>query len=128
MRLDPAPCGFHTLRAGDCYEIVVGGDGGSEGDYILSINCTIVNATPVTVGCGSIVTGSTFGLPSLRGFPSGDQRHIFCSNETARVEANTCGSMLEEDLQLNDTRQVFDWDCHACPTDWEAHCMSFNVR
>ena len=107
---------------------MVGGDGGLEGDYVLSINCTIVNATPVLVGCGSTVTGSTFGLPSLRGFSSGDQRHIFCSHETARVEANTCGSMLEEGLLLNDTRHVFDWNCPACPTDSEAHCMSFNVR
>ena len=107
---------------------MVGGDGASEGDYILSINCTIVNATPVPVGCGSVVTGSIFGLPSVRGFASSERQHIFCSHETARVEANTCGSMLDESLELNDTRQVFDWYCPACSTDWEASCISFNVR
>ena len=62
-----------------CYEIGVGGFG-SEGDYVLSISCTVVNATAIPVACGSLVTGSTVGLPSLRGSRSGDQRHIFCPN------------------------------------------------
>ena len=87
-------------RPGECYEIVVGGFG-SEGDYNLSISCTIVNTTPVPVGCGSMVTGSTVGLPSLRGYSSGDKQHIFCPNTTATAEVSTCGSSFDTELYIN---------------------------
>ena len=104
-----------TLRPGECYEIVVGGDG-SEGDYVLSINCTIANTTIVPVGCGSVVTGSTVGL--------GRKHHVFCAKEFARVEASTSGSSFSAHMQLNDT--VFDY--RSCTTDFNAYCMWFNVR
>jgi len=83
-----------------CYEIGVGGFG-SEGDYVLSISCTVVNATAIPVACGSLVTGSTVGLPSLRGSRSGDQRHIFCPNTTETVQVSTCGSSFDTVLYIN---------------------------
>ena len=82
-----------------CYEIGVGGFG-SEGDYVLSISCTVVNATAIPVACGSLVTGSTVGLPSLRGSRSGDQRHIFCPNTTETVQVSTCGSSFDTVLYI----------------------------
>ena len=88
----------------------------SEGDYSLSMNCTIANTTVVPVGCGSVVTGSTVGLSQ--------KHHIFCSNDFARVEASTSGSSFSAWMNLNDT--VFNYG--SCPTDYNADCMWFNVR
>ena len=73
------------------------------------MNCTIANTTVVPVGCGSVVTGSTVGLPSLRGlFPSGDKRHIFCPNTTEMVRVSTCGSSFDTVLYINGS-DVDDW-------------------
>ena len=101
-------------RPGECYEIVVGGFG-SEGDYNLSISCTIVNTTFVPVSCGSVVTGSTVGLPSLRGSSSGDQQHIFCPSTTEIVQISTCGSSFDTVLYINgpDVDDYFD-DSGTC--------------
>ena len=91
----------------------------SEGDYLLSLNCTIVNATPVPVACGSNVTGSTLGFPD--GKP-----HIFCSNDAGRVEVSACSSSFDALLQVNGT--VLDRNCGECPFDANAACVGFNVR
>ena len=90
----------------------------SEGDYSLSMNCTIPNTTVVQVGCGSNVTGSTVGLSR--------KDHIFCSNDFARVEASTCGSNFDTEISVNST--VLDRQCGDCPSDTNARCIGFNVR
>ena len=108
-----------TLRPGECYEIGVGAIDASEGDYSLSINCTIPNTTVVPIACGSVVTGSTVGLPGLK-------VHIFCATERGRVEASTCGSNFETEIGVNST--VFDRQCGDCPSDTNARCSGFNVR
>ena len=81
----------------------------------MSVNCTIVKATPVPVSCGSVVTGSTVGLPSLRGSSSGDQQHIFCPNTTEIVQISTCGSSFDTVLYINgpDVDDYFD-DSRTC--------------
>ena len=90
----------------------MGGDGVS-GEYVLSMNCIIANTTVVPVGCGSVVTGSTVGLPSLRGLSSsGDKRHIFCPNTTETALVSTCGSSFDTVLYINgsDVDDEFDDD------------------
>ena len=93
-------------RPGECYEISVTGDGGSnglwpEGDYALSLKCTIANTTAIPVDCGSVVTGSTAGLPSLRGSSAGAKRHMFCPNKTYTAQVSTCGSSFDTVLYIN---------------------------
>eukprot|EP00435_Cladocopium_sp_Y103_P006303 s2065_g2.t1 len=114
-----AACTGFNFRPGECYQIGVGGIGAAEGDYLLSLNCTVVNATPVSVGCGSVVTGSTLGFPD--GKP-----HIFCSNEAGRVEVSACSSSYDALLRVNGT--VLDNNCGKCPFDANAGCIGFNVR
>ena len=67
----------------------------------MSVNCTIVKATPVPVSCGSVVTGSTVGLPSLRGSAAGAKRHIFCPDQTHTAQVSTCGSSFDTVLYVN---------------------------
>ena len=87
---------------------------------MLSLNCTIVNATPVSVGCGSVVTGSTIGFP-------GGKPHVFCSDEIGRVEVSACSSSVDAlFLRVNGT--VLDENCGKCPFDATAACVGFNVR
>ena len=117
--LYPAPFLPSTLRPGECYQIGVGAIDASEGDYNLSINCTIADTTVVPIACGSNVTGSTVGLPGLKA-------HIFCSNETGRVEASTCGSNFDTEIWVNSS--VLDTRCGDCPSDTNARCIGFNVR
>ena len=91
----------------------MGGDGVS-GEYVLSMNCTIVPSVPVA--CGSVVNGSAL----LPGFKA-----IFCSTEAGRVEASTCGSIFDStEIWVNST--VLDRGCGDCPSN--ARCVGFNVR
>ena len=82
------------------YEIGVAGFG-SEGDYVLSISCTVANVTVVPVACGSVATGSTVGLPNLRESLAGERQHIFCPNTTETAEVSTCGSSFDTVLYIN---------------------------
>eukprot|EP00435_Cladocopium_sp_Y103_P051163 s2147_g15.t2 len=107
-----------VFQAGKCYDIIVGGNAGEEGDYVLSIDC--FNFTDVE--CGSNISGSTVGLNG------GVQRHRLCSREMTRVEANTCGSNFPTDLQLNDSSIMLSSACADCPNDPNAKCISFNTR
>ena len=47
-----------TLRPGECYQIGVGGINASEGDYVLSINCTIVSTTSAPVSTSATTATS----------------------------------------------------------------------
>ena len=77
------------------------GFGSTEGDYSLQIDCTIANTTIVPMGCGSVVTGSTVGLPNIRGDIAGDKQHLFCPNTTATARVSTCGSTFRTQLHTN---------------------------
>eukprot|EP00435_Cladocopium_sp_Y103_P068267 s611_g31.t1 len=87
-------------QSGDCYEILVGGFG-AEGDYMLSINCTVANTTVVPVECGSRVSGSTVNLPNFRAFSAGEQLHQFCPNRTGVAQVSTCNSGYTTRLKVN---------------------------
>ena len=110
------------FMAGKCYDIIVSGYGSDEGDYVLSIDCGD-RVSAIEVECGSTVSRSTVGLVG------GAQPHLFCPNETGRVEASTCGSSFNTEIQLNGLNgYIPDFECGACPTDPNAKCVGFNAR
>ena len=105
------------FQAGECYDILVGGYFRDEGDYSLSIDCLNV----IDLECGSNISSSTVGLNG------GVQPHVFCSNQTGRVQASTCGSNFQTRIDLNDT--IFKNFVCPCPDDSaQAGCLSFNAR
>ena len=110
------------FKAGKCYDIIVSGYASMEGNYVLSIDCGGVPA--IEVECGSNVSSSTIGL-------GGAQPHLFCPNETGRVEVSTCGSDFNTEIQLsglNGSGFIPDFECDACPADLNAECVGFNAR
>eukprot|EP00435_Cladocopium_sp_Y103_P048044 s2794_g14.t1 len=108
------------IEAGECYGIIVGGNS-EEGTYSLSIDCGTRSA-PRDVQCGSIVSGSTAGLFQRI------QPYLFCSNQTARVEASTCGSNFPTEVSMVNEMPILDRDCADCSGDPNAACIGFNVR
>eukprot|EP00435_Cladocopium_sp_Y103_P015343 s3904_g3.t1 len=118
-------CGFQEvegfgIEAGECYGIIVGGNG-EEGNYSLSIDCGTRSA-PIEVQCGSIVSGSTAGLFQRI------QPYLLCSNQTARVEASTCGSNFPTEVSMANEMPILDRECADCSGDPNAACIGFNVR
>ena len=78
------------------------------------------NTTPVPVACGSNISNSTVGSKG------GKNHHLFCPTQTGRVEASTCGSSFETEIQTNGTTR--DSNCADCPADSNASCVGFNFR
>eukprot|EP00435_Cladocopium_sp_Y103_P018391 s3904_g4.t1 len=112
------------FEAGECYGIIVGGVFDEEGNYSLSIDCG-TRSDPIEVQCGRTVSGSTVGLFQRI------QPYLFCSDQTARVEASTCGSnfptaFFPSNATIRDVLR--DVDCADCSGDPNAACIGFNVR
>eukprot|EP00438_Fugacium_kawagutii_P017153 Skav211196 [mRNA] locus=scaffold2111:60481:67547:- [translate_table: standard] len=112
---DCGDCGLQaettiTFLPNECYEILI--DGSSSGDYVLSVACTDVNTTSVEVDCGSSITGTTVGLPPLRGQTSGVKGHVFCPNRSVLAHVSTCGSSFDTWLYVEGPGVNFS--CHDC--------------
>lgn len=128
-------CGFgrqesamFDFKAGECYDVIVGGYANSEGNYVLSISCPQRNASTgttatttttttrelISIECGSSVSGSTAVFR---------QPFSFCPNATGRVYATTCGS--RSFTEVSSTAAELNTDCGA---DCNAGCIEFNFR
>ena len=104
-----------NFKAGECYNIIVGGYSIEEGIYFLSIDCFSFK----DVDCGSNISSSSVGL-------NGGAQHRFCSDKRGRLEASTCGSNFATKIQVNTT--ILDSDCADCAGDTYADCAGFNFR
>ena len=114
------------FKAGECYDVIVGGFANSEGEYVLSIDCV----DQKVLECGRNSTGSTVGLPSLSPQTvAGVQPFIFCPGTSGRASVSTCGSNFSAGVGsgpvvfTNATQQGFD-----CSAECNAACVRFNFR
>ena len=76
--------------------------------------------TFVPVTCSSNISNSTVGSTG------GQNHHLFCPNDLGRVEASTCGSSFETEIQTNGTTRASN--CADCLADSNAACVGFNFR
>ena len=118
---DCGPCGTRAVVEVDvvdgvCYEIHVDGYDIEEGDYVLALTCpSAVGASATAVECGSVVSGSTVGLPNTIGYTAGDANFSFCPNTTGRVTVSTCQSSFFTWLHVQGPRMTYSCgDCGFC--------------
>ena len=78
--------------------MIVLGSSSDFGDYKLEVKCTVPAETEVV--CGSRVSGSAGGPPSVVGNFSRAVRYEFCPENLGEARFSTCGSTFDTRLQV----------------------------
>lgn len=99
-------CGLQTVLDADLppgdYILVIEGFSSSEGVYSVTMICDSADTGAITntVACEETIVGSTVGVPSNLGNPSGEILYAFSLGVDMAVQFDSCASSFDTYLRI----------------------------